>query len=75
MAEVAKCIVRFWASPNLVRIGSAMQHLFVTYLAYDLLKKHGKNLLEQYQEIFECIRIGIQERIDKLGTSNVEGYE
>ena len=32
-------------------------------------------MLEQDQEIFECIRIGIQERIDKLGTSNVEGYE
>jgi hypothetical protein len=57
-----------------VRIGSATQHLYVTYLVYQMLQLSGIDILESDFELFECLREGIQERITKVGTVSEAGY-
>jgi hypothetical protein len=63
---------RLWCSSNFVRIGSTSQHLFVTYLLNELLTNsstHTKQLFDD-PEIFDLLRLGIQERIEKSQTAS-----
>ena len=63
--KVASMIASFWASPNLNRIASPRQLLYVTYLLYHCLRICGPTAFTDLNQsqLFESIRTGIQERI------------
>jgi hypothetical protein len=50
--------LRFWQSGNLCRLGSPAQHLYISYIVYELMR--GCELTEL---MFEYVRAGMQERI------------
>lgn len=72
--QVLRATLKFWSSPNFVRIGSSKQQLYVTYLAYHMLLLCGSDVFEKDLELFESLREGIQERITKVGTVSEAGY-
>lgn len=57
-----------------MRIGSAKQHVYVTYLIYHMLILSGTDVLERDFELFNRLREGISERITKVGTVSEAGY-
>jgi hypothetical protein len=72
--QVLRDSFRFWSSPNFIRIGSASQQLYLTFLVYHMVVLTGASVFETDNDLFEDLRNGIQERIQKVGTVSEAGY-
>ena len=59
--KVVSMLAQFWASPNLNRIASPRQLLFVTYMLYEGLKACGEAAFSTDADsvLFDAVRMGI----------------